>query len=225
MGRRDSLRAHARRRIRRPLFLGQRLAAPEPHRGPRRRRAGRPARRDRALGEAAPGASGRQSAGLLPVQAMTRRLEGKVAIISGAGSVGPGWGNGRATAVRFAEEGANIFAVDRDAERLRETVEGVKKAGGAVATHLCDVTRAKDVAGMVEACLKSYGRIDVLVNNVGGSAAGGPVEMSVGTLEIQIDFSITGMTYWHPRKTLVRLKSICISQVSTDISTGPPAAE
>jgi NAD(P)-dependent dehydrogenase (short-subunit alcohol dehydrogenase family) len=60
---------------------------------------------------------------------MTRRLEGKVAIITGAGSVGPGWGNGRATAVRFAEEGAKIFAVDRDAERLRETVDAVKRAG------------------------------------------------------------------------------------------------
>jgi NAD(P)-dependent dehydrogenase (short-subunit alcohol dehydrogenase family) len=56
---------------------------------------------------------------------VTRRLEGKVAIVTGAGSVGPGWGNGRATAVRFAEEGAKLFAVDRDAERLRETVERV----------------------------------------------------------------------------------------------------
>ena len=108
---------------------------------------------------------------------MTRRLEGKVAIITGAGSVGPGWGNGRATAVRFAEEGAKIFAVDREVERLRETVEGVKKAGGAITTHLCDVTKSSEVAAMVDACVKAYGRIDVLVNNVGGSAAGGPVEI------------------------------------------------
>src|SRR6266851_10433352 len=121
---------------------------------------------------------------------MTRRLEGKVAIITGAGSVGPGWGNGRATAVRFAEEGAKIFAVDRDAERLRDTVERVKKAGGAIATHLCDVTRAGDVAAMVEACLKAYGRIDVLVNNVGGSAPGGPVEMSEEVWDAQVDFNL-----------------------------------
>jgi NAD(P)-dependent dehydrogenase (short-subunit alcohol dehydrogenase family) len=121
---------------------------------------------------------------------MTRRLEGKVAIISGAGSVGPGWGNGRATAVRFAEEGAKLFAVDRDAERLRETVERVKQAGGAIVTHLADVTRAEDVAAMVEACLAAYGRVDVLVNNVGGSAAGGPVEMSEGTWDAQIDFNL-----------------------------------
>jgi hypothetical protein len=121
---------------------------------------------------------------------MTRRLEGKVAIVTGAGSVGPGWGNGRATAVRFAEEGAKLFAVDRDAERLRETVEGVKKAGGAIATHLCDVTRAEDIAAMVDACVKAYGRIDILVNNVGGSAAGGPVEMSEEVWDAQVDYNL-----------------------------------
>lgn len=121
---------------------------------------------------------------------MKRRLEGKVAIITGAGSVGPGWGNGRATAVRFAEEGAKIFAVDRDAESMRETVERVKQAGGAIATRLCDVTRAEDVAAMVDACVKAYGRIDVLVNNVGGSAAGGPVEMSEETWDAQVDFNL-----------------------------------
>jgi len=121
---------------------------------------------------------------------MTLRLQGKVAIVTGAGAVGPGWGNGRSTARRFAEEGAKLFAVDRDAERLRETVERVKKAGGAIATHLCDVTRADDVAAMVEACLKAYGRIDVLVNNVGGSAPGGPVEMSEEVWDAQVDFNL-----------------------------------
>ena len=121
---------------------------------------------------------------------MTRRLEGRIAIITGAGSVGPGWGNGRATAVRFAEEGAKIFAVDREAERLRETVEGVKKAGGAIATRLCDMTRGSEVAAMVEACLEAYGRVDVLVNNVGGSAPGGPVEMSEETWNAQVDFNL-----------------------------------
>ena len=124
---------------------------------------------------------------------MSGRLSGQVAIVSGAGSVGPGWGNGRATAVRFAEEGAKIFAVDRDAERLRETVEGVKKAGGAIATHLCDLTKGNEVAAMVEACVKSYGRIDILVNVVGGSAPGGPAEMSEETWNAQLDFNLTSV--------------------------------
>jgi NAD(P)-dependent dehydrogenase (short-subunit alcohol dehydrogenase family) len=121
---------------------------------------------------------------------VTQRLQDKVAIVTGAGSVGPGWGNGRSTAVRFAEEGAKIFAVDRDAERLRETVDLVKQAGGAIETHLCDMTRGDAVEAMARACVEKWGRIDVLVNNVGGSAAGGPVEMSEEVWDAQVDFNL-----------------------------------
>jgi len=121
---------------------------------------------------------------------MTRRLEGRVAIITGAGSVGPGWGNGRATAVRFAEEGARVFAVDRDAGPLAETVARVKDAGNEVRTHLCDVTDGAAVAAMARACVDAWSRIDILVNNVGGSAAGGPVEMSEEVWDAQVDFNL-----------------------------------
>jgi len=121
---------------------------------------------------------------------MTQRLQGKIAIVTGAGSVGPGWGNGRAIAVRFAEEGAKVFAVDRDAERLRETIARVKDAGGVIQTHLCDVTDGGAVAAMVRACVEAWGRIDVLVNGVGGSAAGGPVEMSEEIWDAQVDFNL-----------------------------------
>src|ERR1700738_1138343 len=100
-------------------------------------------------------------------------LDGRVAIVVGAGCIGPGWGNGRATAVIFAREGAKVFAVDRDAEAMRETVERVREAGGAIATHIFDMTDTAAVAAMVAACVEMHGRIDVLVNNVGGSAAGG----------------------------------------------------
>src|SRR6476469_2668634 len=98
---------------------------------------------------------------------MTGRLQDKVAIITGAGSVGPGWGNGRATAVRFAQEGAKIFAVDRNLDATAETIQRVQAIVGDIAVHECDVTDSKSVAAMVEACLARYGRIDVLVNNVG----------------------------------------------------------
>lgn len=82
------------------------------------------------------------------------RLKDRVAIVTGAGSVGPGWGNGRAIAVRFAEEGAKVFAVDVDAGRLRETLEKHQS----IQSHLCDVTDGKAVAGMVAACLERFGR-------------------------------------------------------------------
>lgn len=121
---------------------------------------------------------------------MSGRLQGKVALVTGAGSVGPGWGNGRAIAVRFAQEGACVFAVDRDPARMGETVQLVHEAGGEIATAACDVTRAESVASVVEQCLARFGRIDVLVNNVGGSAAGGPVQMSEEVWDAQLDHNL-----------------------------------
>jgi len=122
---------------------------------------------------------------------MGDRLKGKVALVAGAGCVGPGWGNGRATAVIFAQEGAKVFAVDREAEAMGETVARARDGGGEITTHVCDVTDAKAVASMVDACLAAYGRIDVLVNNVGGSAAGGPVELTLAGC--QIDYNLTSV--------------------------------
>ncbi|MGP0094685.1 MAG: SDR family NAD(P)-dependent oxidoreductase [Xanthobacteraceae bacterium] len=121
---------------------------------------------------------------------MTGRLQDKVAIITGAGSVGPGWGNGRATAVRFAEEGAKIFALDRDLDSLVETIARVKAAGGEIEIQHCDVTDSASVARAAAACQARFGRIDVLVNNVGGSAAGGPVEMSEEVWDAQVDSNL-----------------------------------
>jgi NAD(P)-dependent dehydrogenase (short-subunit alcohol dehydrogenase family) len=118
------------------------------------------------------------------------RLAGKVAFVTGAGSVGPGWGNGRAIAVRFAQEGARVFAVDRDTERMQETVRLVQEAGGEIATAQCDVTQSASIADVVAACIARFGRIDVLVNNVGGSAAGGPVEMAEETWDAQLDHNL-----------------------------------
>jgi NAD(P)-dependent dehydrogenase (short-subunit alcohol dehydrogenase family) len=118
------------------------------------------------------------------------RLKDRVAIVSGAGSVGPGWGNGRATAVRLAEEGAKVFAVDRNEDSLRETIARVEQAGGVIQTHVCDVTSGIAVAELVIQCVKAFGKIDILVNNVGGSAKGGPVEMSEEVWDAQVDFNL-----------------------------------
>lgn len=121
---------------------------------------------------------------------MSARLANKVALVAGAGSVGPGWGNGRAIAFRFAQEGARILAVDRDAAPLVETLARVRELGGEIEPFHADVTRADGVAAMVEACTARFGRLDILVNNVGGSAPGGPVEMTEEAFDGQVDYNL-----------------------------------
>ena len=98
---------------------------------------------------------------------MGGKLEGRVAIVVGAGSVGPGWGNGKATAVLFAREGAKVLAVDIDADAAAETARLVADVGGTAEGCAADVCRAAAVGAAVEACLDRFGRIDVLHNNVG----------------------------------------------------------
>ena len=107
---------------------------------------------------------------------MGERLKNKVAIVTGAGSSGPGWGNGKATAVLFAREGAKIFAVDINPAAVKETQSIIQEEGGECAIHQADVTRSSDVEAMVARCLETYGRIDILHNNVGIVQVGGPVD-------------------------------------------------
>ena len=77
---------------------------------------------------------------------MSNRLKDKVAIISGAGCIGPGWGNGRAAAVRFCEEGARVFAVDRSADAMEETLSRARAVGGEISSHISDATDGASVA-------------------------------------------------------------------------------
>ncbi len=114
-------------------------------------------------------------------------LAGKVAIVSGAGSVGPGWGNGRATATLLARQGARMFLLDRDENALAETRRIIEGEGNEAETRMCDALDSGQVKDAMVACATHFGRVDILVNNVGGSAPGGPVEMSEETFDLQID--------------------------------------
>ena len=96
------------------------------------------------------------------------RLENKVAVVVGAGQTpGDTIGNGRATALRFAQEGARVFLVDRDMDSAVETEEMIREAGGTACSFAADITVEADCEALIAAALGQYGQVDVLHNNVG----------------------------------------------------------
>ncbi|HEY0419341.1 MAG TPA: SDR family NAD(P)-dependent oxidoreductase [Acetobacteraceae bacterium] len=112
------------------------------------------------------------------------RLEGKIAVVIGAGqSPGEGLGNGRATCLRFAQEGAAVLAVDRVVESAAETAELIHAAGGRAFAQEADVTSEASLAGMVAAAMGRWGRIDILHYNVGVSLGGGDAPLAEITEE------------------------------------------
>ena len=128
---------------------------------------------------------------------MTGRLADKVAFVMGAGSVGDAapdldtcWGNGRAVAVLFAREGAKIYAVDIDRNAVERTKAIIDGEGGTCVVDQADATSESQVKAVVDACVAAFGRIDILQNNVGGSAIGGPVEMDTETWHANIDMNL-----------------------------------
>src|SRR5438045_5091633 len=98
-------------------------------------------------------------------------------MIVGAGSSGPGWGNGKATAVDCAREGAKVFCIDINLAAAEETANIISGEGGLALPFRADVTKSDHVEAMVKACIADFGRIDVLDNNVGIAEVGGVVEL------------------------------------------------
>lgn len=118
-------------------------------------------------------------------------LSGKIAFVAGAGSVAAGWGNGRATAVLMARQGAKVFGTDHDEQALAGTAaimaeEKHNDWSGCTA----DMTSSEEVKRAVDRCLGRFGRIDILVNNVGGSLPGDPVSLSVEDWDRQVDHNL-----------------------------------
>lgn len=124
---------------------------------------------------------------------MAGRLEGKTALVVGAGSVGPGWGNGKATSVLFAREGAQIFCVDINLAAAEETAGIIRDEGGKAEAYAADVSKAEPVEAMVAAAHQALGRIDILHNNVGIVEVGGPVEASEESWDRVMDINIKSM--------------------------------
>ncbi|HVL36026.1 MAG TPA: SDR family oxidoreductase [Burkholderiales bacterium] len=109
---------------------------------------------------------------------MTDRLKGKVAIVTGAGSQGELVGNGAATAILFAREGARVLCTDLVEERAEATVAAIRREGGIASAFRADVANGEDCAAMVAACVERYGRLDVLDNNVGISVRADVLEVT-----------------------------------------------
>jgi NAD(P)-dependent dehydrogenase (short-subunit alcohol dehydrogenase family) len=109
---------------------------------------------------------------------MGERLKGKTVIVTGAGSILPGMGNGKATAIVFSREGARVMAVDYNLKAAEETKRLIDREGGECIVFKADVSKASDCESMVEACVQTFGRVDILHNNVGMGGYGGAVEAS-----------------------------------------------
>lgn len=131
---------------------------------------------------------------------MGDRIKGKVAIVTGAGSVigapdRPPVGNGRAAAILYATEGAAVLAVDRDIDAAEETERAIREQGGICSVFRADVTRAEDCMAMAEQCVKDYGRIDILHNNVGtgGRRLGEILEVDEEDWDLIMDVNVKSM--------------------------------
>ncbi len=111
---------------------------------------------------------------------MSNRLENKTAIVVGAGQTpGEAVGNGRATAILFAREGARVMLVDRRLDSAQESQSLIEKEGGVAFAHQADITRTEACRSVADACVAEYGRIDILVNVVGvGGESGRRLELT-----------------------------------------------
>ena len=121
------------------------------------------------------------------------RLAGRVALVFGAGSVGPGWGNGKAASVAYARAGARVIAVDIIAAAAAETAALIRGEAGVADEFTADVTKADDVARVVAATFTKCGRIDILHNNVGATRMGGPVELSEIDWKDSVDLNLSSV--------------------------------
>lgn len=125
--------------------------------------------------------------------AMPGRLNGKVAIVTGAGSQGPGLGNGKAAAILFAREGAKVLCVDREIERAEETVALISTEGGIATAFAADVCERADCQAMVAAAVERYGGLNILHNNVGIAVYQPIREVTEGAWDRQMEVNVKSM--------------------------------
>ncbi|CVI64075.1 SDR family oxidoreductase (plasmid) [Agrobacterium leguminum] len=109
---------------------------------------------------------------------MSKRLEGRVAVVAGAGSIASGMSNGRASSITYAREGAKVVAVDLNEASAEETRKMIIDEGGECVAFAADMSNSSDVQVMVDFAVKSFGTIDLLHNNIGIVKTGGALDTS-----------------------------------------------
>jgi NAD(P)-dependent dehydrogenase (short-subunit alcohol dehydrogenase family) len=124
---------------------------------------------------------------------MSGRVQDKVIVVTGAGSIGPGWGNGKAAAVLYAREGAKVVINDINSSAVEETAKLIRAEGGAVVSTGGDVSKSDDVQRLISLALERFGRIDGLHNNVGIVEVGGPEELSEANWDRLIAVNLRSM--------------------------------
>ncbi len=118
------------------------------------------------------------------------RMEGKVAVVTGGGSIAEGIGNGKATSVLFAREGAKVLVVDIIQEAAEDTVRMIREEGGDAEVFVADVTNSDDCYAMCQAAVDRWGRLDVLVNNVGISSRGDVLSLDIEEWDQVMDVNV-----------------------------------
>lgn len=126
---------------------------------------------------------------------MAGRLAGKVAIVTGAASVGLGVGNGKAVAILFAREGAKVLLVNRSEEHARELQDEIESEGGDCSVFAADVSKHDQVKEMVDAAVLRYGRLDILHNNVGIGGPGTAADVTEQVWDDAMNVNLKG-TMW-----------------------------
>jgi len=121
------------------------------------------------------------------------RLDGKVSIVTGAGSSGPGVGTGKATAILFAREGAKVVLVDMNETAAQETLNEITSEGGVASVYKCDVTSASDCEAMSDYAISGFGRVDILFNNVGISGPGSTIDVEEDVWDRVLDINLKSM--------------------------------
>ncbi|WP_158921334.1 SDR family NAD(P)-dependent oxidoreductase [Acidisphaera sp. S103] len=117
-------------------------------------------------------------------------LGGKVVLVTGSGSIGAGWGNGKAIAVLFARQGTKVMGVDINVQAAEETHSLIEQERNTSVAVSCDVTDGAAVKSLIKDCVDRFGRVDVLVNNVGRSEPGGPAELEEDTWDAQMALNL-----------------------------------